>query len=44
MANFLVVLYLGLIHQQAPIQVNRRVVELAMHEPQKYTIHYLMGG
>lgn len=43
LANMVVVMYLGLLHQRAPIKVNRRIVELVKHEPQTYSIHYLMG-
>jgi hypothetical protein len=43
LANLIVVMYLGLLHQRAPIEVNRRIVELVKHEPQTYSIHYLMG-
>ena len=41
--NVVVVLYLGLIHQRGVISVNREIVHLVHHEPQTYTIHYLMG-
>lgn len=43
MTNLAAVVYLGLLHQRAPIEVNRRIVELVKHEPQTYSIHYLMG-
>jgi hypothetical protein len=43
MLNCAAVTYLGLIHQRAPIDVNRQIVQLVKHEPQTYTIHYLMG-
>ncbi len=43
LANLGVVTYLGLLHQRGPIEVNRRIVELVKHEPQSYSIHYLMG-
>jgi hypothetical protein len=39
----IIFLYLGLFHQRASIEVNRRIVELVKHEPQTYSIHYLMG-
>lgn len=42
-ANLGVVLYLGLLHQRGPIEVNRRIIEIVQHEPQTYSIHYLMG-
>jgi hypothetical protein len=42
-ANLAVVLYLGLVHQRAPVEVNRHIVKLVKREPQTYTIHYLMG-
>lgn len=43
LANLGVVMYLGMLHQRGPIEVNRRIVELSKHEPQTYSIHYLMG-
>jgi hypothetical protein len=43
LANLIPVLYLGLFHQRAPIDVNRAIVDIVKHEPQTYTIHYLMG-
>ena len=41
--NLGVVIYLGQVHQRAPLDVNREIVRLVKHEPQTYTIHYLMG-
>jgi phosphatidylinositol glycan class B len=41
--NLVTVLYLGLFHQRAPIDVNRAIVNLVRREPQTYSIHYLMG-
>jgi Alg9-like mannosyltransferase family len=45
LSNLIPVMYLGLLHQRAPIDVNRHIVSLVppKHEPQTYTIHYLMG-
>jgi hypothetical protein len=43
MANFAALLYLGLLHQRAPIDVNRYIVQLVKHQPQTYSVHYLMG-
>ena len=43
LGNLLAVLYLGLVHQRAPLDVNQEIVRLVKHEPQTYTIHYLMG-
>lgn len=43
LANLIPVLYLGLFHQRAPIDVNRAIVDLVKNEPQTYTIHYLLG-
>jgi phosphatidylinositol glycan class B len=41
--NLFVFLYLGLVHQRGVVDVNLKIVELVKHEPQTYTIHYLMG-
>jgi phosphatidylinositol glycan class B len=41
--NLVAVMYLGLVHQRAPLDVNHEIVHLVKHEPQTYTIHYLMG-
>ena len=43
LANFAAVLYLGLLHQRAPIDVNQYIIQLVKHEPQTYSVHYLMG-
>lgn len=43
LANLVAVCYLGLIHQRAPIEVNRSILQLTSQEPRTYTIHYLMG-
>jgi hypothetical protein len=45
LSNLIPVLYLGLVHQRAPIDVNRHIVRKVppKHEPQTYTVHYLMG-
>lgn len=43
LANLLVVMYLGLVHQRAPIEVNRHILETVNGSPQTYRIHYLMG-
>ena len=47
-ANLVAILYLGLIHQRAPIDANRAVLELALAKSHQtgiasFRIHYLMG-
>jgi hypothetical protein len=41
--NYNAVVYLGLFHQRGVVSVNREIVRLVKHEPQTYSIHYLMG-
>lgn len=41
--NYNVVVYLGLFHQRGVVSVNREIVRLVKHEPQTYSIHFLMG-
>lgn len=49
--NIVPVFYLGLLHQRAPIEVNKRIVELIPQRrrngvkgpPQTYSVHYLMA-
>jgi len=43
LANLVAVLYLGMFHQRAPIEVNRRILEMVKHEARTYQVHYLMG-
>ena len=49
--NLVPVIYLGIVHQRAPIDVNKRIVEVLpqrIHKgtnspPETYSVHYLMG-
>ena len=49
-ANLVPLLYLGLVHQRGPIEVNRKIVKIAKQMYQtaprgnKFTIHYLTGA
>lgn len=49
--NVVAVLYLGVFHQRAPLDVNKHILQIATREqefqtskvPATYTVHYLMG-
>ena len=42
--NFVALIYLGSVHQGAPIRINQRIRQLVAHgSERRYTVHYLMG-